>query len=57
MKSCYRCGETKEDYRFRPGQPYWNRWCMQCERTSVGVMPYPQTEEDIWRESAEVQPR
>ncbi|EOM4983524.1 protein NinD [Escherichia coli] len=23
---CYRCGECKEDNRFRPNQPYWNRW-------------------------------
>ncbi|MCV5696507.1 protein NinD, partial [Enterococcus faecium] len=21
---CYRCGECKEDNRFRPNQPYWN---------------------------------
>ncbi|ENK3183168.1 protein NinD [Salmonella enterica subsp. enterica serovar Braenderup] len=21
MKHCYRCGESKEDYRFRPNQP------------------------------------
>ncbi|WP_315942770.1 protein NinD, partial [Salmonella enterica] len=23
MKHCYRCGESKDDYRFRPNQPYW----------------------------------
>ncbi|EDQ5156129.1 protein ninD, partial [Salmonella enterica] len=21
MKHCYRCGESKDDYRFRPNQP------------------------------------
>ncbi|EID9920030.1 protein NinD, partial [Escherichia coli] len=25
MMRCYRCGECKEDNRFRPNQPYWNR--------------------------------
>ncbi|EAF4384377.1 protein ninD, partial [Listeria monocytogenes] len=24
MMRCYRCGECKEDNRFRPNQPYWN---------------------------------
>ncbi|EID1016661.1 protein ninD, partial [Campylobacter jejuni] len=23
MMRCYRCGECKEDNRFRPNQPYW----------------------------------
>ncbi|HFV7065502.1 TPA: protein NinD, partial [Escherichia coli] len=41
MKHCYRCGERKEDDRFRPGQPYWNRWCLRCERTPTGVLPLP----------------
>ncbi|ECR3799799.1 protein ninD, partial [Salmonella enterica subsp. enterica] len=26
MKHCYRCGESKDDYRFRPNQPYWHQW-------------------------------
>ncbi|WP_283160819.1 protein NinD, partial [Salmonella enterica] len=26
MKRCYRCGECKDDYRFRPNQPYWHQW-------------------------------
>ncbi|WP_074423365.1 protein NinD [Serratia sp. 14-2641] len=55
MKSCSRCGEIKDDYRFRPGQKYWVQQCMRCERTPVGEMPYRQTEEDIWREPAEAQ--
>ncbi|WP_366541928.1 protein NinD, partial [Salmonella enterica] len=25
MKRCYRCGECKDDYRFRPNQPYWHQ--------------------------------
>ncbi|MCN0145620.1 protein ninD, partial [Salmonella enterica subsp. enterica serovar Indiana] len=25
MKHCYRCGESKDDYRFRPNQPYWHQ--------------------------------
>ncbi|WDW79172.1 protein NinD [Salmonella enterica subsp. enterica serovar Uganda] len=30
MKHCYRCGESKDDYRFRPDQPYWCRWCIRA---------------------------
>ncbi|EDQ3352045.1 protein ninD, partial [Salmonella enterica subsp. enterica serovar Braenderup] len=26
MKHCYRCGESKDDYRFRPNQLYWHQW-------------------------------
>ncbi|UYU05085.1 protein ninD [Serratia marcescens] len=55
MKHCYRCGEIKDGYRFRPGQPYWHCWCIRCERTPIGKMPLPQTQEDIWREASEVQ--
>lgn len=51
MKTCYRCGERKEDNRFRPGQPYWNYWCIRCERTPIGQMPYPQTSEDIYKDN------
>ncbi|ENY6951184.1 MULTISPECIES: protein NinD [Enterobacteriaceae] len=51
---CYRCGECKEDNRFRPNQPYWNRWCLRCERTPTGVLPLPQEKEDVWRDSDEV---
>ncbi|HDO8771097.1 TPA: protein ninD, partial [Salmonella enterica subsp. enterica serovar Concord] len=29
MKHCYRCGECKDDYRFRTDQPYWCRWCIR----------------------------
>ncbi|EAB0138758.1 protein NinD, partial [Salmonella enterica] len=36
MKHCYRCGESKDDYRFRPNQPYWHQWCIRCERSPVG---------------------
>ncbi|EHR9516541.1 hypothetical protein Q4X04_004047 [Salmonella enterica] len=56
MKHCYRCGERKEDDRFRPGQPYWNLWCLRCERTPTGVLPLPQEKEDVWRDSDEVSP-
>ncbi|EMF9435015.1 hypothetical protein V4W94_004122 [Escherichia coli] len=41
MMRCYRCGECKEDNRFRPNQPYWNRWCRtlpdNCCGTSTSV--------------------
>ncbi|EOO9612016.1 protein NinD [Escherichia coli] len=56
MKHCYRCGERKEGDRFRPGQPYWNRWCLRCERTPTGVLPLPQEKEDVWRDSDEASP-
>ncbi|HFI3203041.1 protein NinD [Escherichia coli] len=56
MKHCYRCGERKEGDRFRPGQPYWNRWCLRCERTPTGWLPLPQEKEDVWRDSDEVSP-
>ncbi len=56
MMRCYRCGECKEDNRFRPNQPYWNRWCLRCERTPTGVLPLPQEKEDVWRDSDEVSP-
>ncbi|WP_334117803.1 protein NinD [Atlantibacter hermannii] len=57
MKHCYRCGERKEDIRFRPGQSYWCRWCIRCERTPVGQMPLPQTQEDVWHDSDEALPK
>ncbi len=56
MMRCYRCGECKEDNRFRPNQPYWNRWCLRCERTPTGVLPLPQEKEDVWRDSDEASP-
>ncbi|EMA8630593.1 protein NinD [Cronobacter malonaticus] len=56
MKRCYRCGELKDDYRFRPGQPYWFQWCIRCERSPIGHFPLPQTQEDVWRDSDEVSP-
>ncbi|TVW87323.1 protein ninD [Streptococcus pneumoniae] len=56
MMRCYRCGECKEDNRFRQNQPYWNRWCLRCERTQTGVLPLPQEKEDVWRDSDEVSP-
>ncbi|EIH3036972.1 hypothetical protein LGI15_004647 [Salmonella enterica subsp. enterica serovar Rissen] len=48
MKHCYRCGESKDDYRFRPNQPYWHQWCIRCERSPVGNFPLPETKEDVW---------
>ncbi|EBK7718957.1 protein ninD [Salmonella enterica] len=54
MKHCYRCGECKDDYRFRPDQPYWCRWCIRCERSPVGNFPLPETKEDVWHDSDEV---
>ncbi|EIL1068315.1 protein ninD [Escherichia coli] len=56
MMRCYRCGECKEDNRFRPNQPYWNRWCLRRERTPTGGLPLPQEKEDVWRDSDEVSP-
>lgn len=51
MLICNRCGERKESGRFRPGQPSHRILCLRCERTPVGVMPYPQTETD-WCDKA-----
>ncbi|HFK5809319.1 protein NinD [Enterobacter kobei] len=51
MIRCDRCGERKDDYRFRPGQPYWHRWCIRCERSPVGNFPLPETKEDVWQDS------
>lgn len=56
MKHCYRCGESKDDYRFRPNQPYWHQWCIRCERSPVGNFPLPETKEDVWHDSDEVLP-
>lgn len=50
MTRCDRCGERKDDYRFRPGQPYWHKWCIRCERSPVGDFPLPQTKEDVWND-------
>ncbi|EPF6160767.1 protein NinD [Citrobacter sedlakii] len=50
MIRCDRCGERKDDYRFRPGQPYWHRWCIRCERSPVGDFPLPETKEDVWQD-------
>nr|AKH60689.1 NinD protein [Salmonella phage SEN22] len=44
MKHCYRCGESKDDYRFRLNQPYWHQWCIRCERSPVGNFPLPRDE-------------
>nr|DAE85887.1 MAG TPA: hypothetical protein [Caudoviricetes sp.] len=43
--TCTRCGETKDWYRFRDGQPYWCYQCVRCEKTPVGQMPIPQLPE------------
>ncbi|EBW7778199.1 TPA: protein ninD [Salmonella enterica subsp. enterica serovar Saintpaul] len=56
MKRCYRCGESKDDYRFRPNQPYWHQWCIRCQRSPVGNFPLPETKEDVWHDSDEVSP-
>ncbi|MFH5067189.1 protein NinD [Enterobacter cloacae complex sp. 2024EL-00215] len=53
MIQCDRCGEWKDDKRFRPDQPCWNRWCMRCERSPVGDFPLPETKEDVWQDSDE----
>lgn len=45
MESCYRCGERKEDWKFREGQNYWHRWCIRCESSPIGQMPIPETSE------------
>lgn len=39
MYQCYRCGESKDWYRFNPGQKYWTRKCIRCEQSPVGSMP------------------
>ncbi|HDT5935399.1 TPA: protein ninD [Enterobacter kobei] len=46
MIRCDRCGEQKDDKRFRPDQPYWNRWCIRCERSPV-VDPEQTTSERV----------
>lgn len=51
MIRCDRCGEKKDDKRFRPDQPYWNRWCIRCERSPVGNFPLPERKEDVWQDS------
>lgn len=56
MIRCDRCGERKDDKRFRPDQPYWNRWCIRCERSPVGDFPLPETKEDVWQDSDEAYP-
>ncbi|HDK8417576.1 TPA: protein ninD [Klebsiella pneumoniae] len=53
MMRCDRCGERKDNYRFRPGQPYWHKWCIRCERSPVGDFPLPQTKEDVWHDEAQ----
>jgi len=50
MIRCDRCGERKDDKRFRPDQPYGNRWCIRCERSPVGYFPLPETKEDVWQD-------
>jgi hypothetical protein len=39
MLSCTRCGERKNDYKFRDGQKYWVIKCIRCELSPTGSMP------------------
>ena len=39
MQSCTRCGERKNDYKFRDGQKYWVIKCIRCELSPGGSMP------------------
>lgn len=49
LYQCYRCGESKDWYRFNPGQKYWVRQCIRCEMTPAGMMPVPQESEHRFR--------
>lgn len=45
MMVCMRCREIKDDNRFRDGQPNHRIWCIRCERTPAGQLPYPQKDD------------
>lgn len=54
MESCYRCGERKEEWKFRAGQNYWRRWCMRCEASPIGQMPIPETLEHCRPQASDI---